>query len=111
MRSNEPRIFLAVLLLVCWGCSSSAESPDETNQGVVRALACDSGHVWDTSARDCRLYPGGPNGWAGCSMSTHPPSGEACVTGTHWVGPACDCVCDAPNQRWDDNDLDCVDVK
>jgi len=58
-----------------------------------RAGACDGDLVWDTAARACRMYPGGPYGWAGCSLAKHPPGDFKCVTGAIWT--ACTCACDA----------------
>jgi hypothetical protein len=67
--------------------------------------ACDAMHVWDPVAKACRLFPGGGNGWAGCSMAAAPPNGELCVTGTHWAD--CDCGCDRPGTTFDKQAATC----
>jgi hypothetical protein len=73
--------------------------PGQTDAGPGgRPGYCDVQHVFDEATKDCRLFPGGGNGWAGCSMSTKPPNDERCVTGTHWE--KCDCVCDAQGKRF-----------
>src|SRR5262249_22298716 len=68
---------------------------------------CPPDRIWDRAVGACRLFPGGGNGWAGCSQAKTPPHGEQCVSGTHWV--PCDCECDAPG-RWNPSAKQCEPV-
>lgn len=112
------RIALAAALLSPLGCAAApppppasvtiAATPDTAIEATTVPAApsatpapagvCDASHVWDAAARACRLFPGGGNGYAGCSLAKAPPNGERCVTGTHWE--PCDCRCDAPKTKW-----------
>jgi hypothetical protein len=72
------------------GCHETYDLEDEEGPLVV----------WDPLAHACRTSAGNhPGGWAGCSQqctdgrSTVPPTGQKCLTGSHWV--CCDgCYCD-----------------
>jgi hypothetical protein len=56
---------------------------------------------WDPAAKECRLFPEGGYGKAGCSEhTTDPPGGHTCITGSHW-DDHCDCACD--HGAWDGN--------
>lgn len=82
-----------------------ARSPPATAV-EIEVPTCDEQHLYDTVAKACRLYPGGGNGWAGCSQSTEPPNGEACITTTRW--DHCDCVCEDEAKRWDAAEARCL---
>jgi hypothetical protein len=103
------RILVAALLLVA-AChhSKPAEAPSNTSTDTPAATTptattgtCDDGlTMWDPTANECRLWPGGGYGHAGCSeRTTEAPGPGKCFTGSSWDGH-CDCACDSG--AWDD---------
>lgn len=86
-------------------CGKSSPSPESTPTQTQTAPpstpapdggpACEDGMtIWDPTANDCRLFPGGPYGKTGCSQHlTDVPAGYRCFTGSHW-DRHCDCECD-----------------
>jgi hypothetical protein len=95
------------------GCSqSTATEPPAGNVCITGShwdhcdCVCDIDlEIWDATGSRCALYPGGGNGWAGCSQATSPPNNLQCITGTHWE--PCDCVCDDSTQHWDADTQTC----
>src|SRR5262249_640880 len=74
---------LPVLALLISACDPAARPPPATGESPAKQT-CPEGKTWDSKAEECRLYPGGGYGWAGCSMreSKGPPTGGTCITGT-----------------------------
>lgn len=75
--------------------NTTAPPPEGGSATPGATSTCEEGMtMWDATAKECRLYPGGAYGKAGCSeRTTEAPARKQCFTGTHWDGH-CDCVCD-----------------
>jgi hypothetical protein len=100
---------IALFALVLAACSGGSKTPPTTTTttttpppgggsstpGATQACDGEGGMTkWDATANECRLYPGGPYGKAGCSeRTTEVPDGQKCFTGTKWDGH-CDCACE-----------------
>ena len=99
------RILLASILVLAAACHHDKPAPvtPPTNAGgdtgTPSTQSCEDGMtIWDATANECRLWPGGPYGHAGCSERTTEAPGT-CFTGSSWDGH-CDCACDTG--AWDD---------
>lgn len=93
---SDLRAFPALIAALAIGAPACAPQVSPPAATAESPPACPEDKKWDAIAKECRLYPGGGYGWAGCSQreSSGPPGGGTCITGTHW--DHCDCAPDAP---------------
>ena len=108
-------LLLAFALAACSGSpkqpppptGSNTPPPEGSGSTPGATPTCEEGLTqYDATAKECRLWPGGPYGKAGCTEGTREaPAGKQCWTGSHWDGH-CDCVCD--KGAWHDEMKHCM---
>ena len=100
---------ITIALAACSGGSKPAPTTTSGSTSSVKVPvpgdepappSCEEGmYLWDPTAKECRPFPGGPYGKAGCSEhETNPPGDHKCFTGSTW-DKHCDCACDKGS--WD----------
>jgi hypothetical protein len=101
------RIAFAAALAACWTGNPPppTPAPAPTPKHVVQPQPCqENWTVWDATASECRLFPGGGYGWAGCSEAKAPKGPYKCFSFSHWAN--CTCECDAG--QWDETARRCL---